>query len=547
MSIETNPFSEIPHKLPPLPLGIQSFEKLRTKGYVYVDKTESVIRLLEFGSYFFLARPRRFGKSLLLSTMECVFSGKKHLFKNLYISKIPFNWEEWHVPTLVIDMTLCEYHRTRRDLEESLKRILREQGLRYGVDLNPNDHYLKEFFHETVKGVHENTGKNLAILIDEYDKPIVECMDDKEKARENRDALREFYGVLKPLDKYLQFAFLTGVSKFSRVSLFSGLNNLEDITLDPRFATICGITEEEMKKYLNQHLNALAKSTNEEVTHSIMKMKEWYDGYSWNGTDRVFNPHSLFLALKKQQFYPFWFDTGTPTFLMHFLKKEPRPMVDMLEPITVSMEILDAFDIETIDPHALLFQTGYLTIKSMNIQNRTLVLGFPNLEVKESFLSHLFASWVHVAPSRARPHYLELLSLLERRKHAEFCQRLQSLVAGIPHVLHVPREAYYHSLFYLLFSLLGCHVEAEVLTDRGRLDVVLFLKDVIYIIEFKHGRPNAKDLANKAIIQIKERQYYLKYLRRKPARIILMGIAIDHERNLDCVTEELPQEDLLSN
>ncbi|PRX16915.1 PD-(D/E)XK nuclease superfamily protein [Orenia metallireducens] len=498
-----------------LPLGIQSFKELREENYLYIDKTEDIYRLIESGKYYFISRPRRFGKSLLVSTLEELFKGNKELFKGLNI----YNKIEWKEhPVIKIDFSSIDRNNSDR-LRKSLNSFLNDIAYEYGLTLERD--YLGSRFAELIKKLYQQTKSKVVVLIDEYDKPIIDHITDIDTAEENKEVLKSFFEVLKPSDEYLKFVFLTGVSKFSKVSIFSGLNNLQDITIDHRFSTIMGCTYQELLKYFNEEIEQLQQVSDISRKGLLEEIRYWYNGYSWDGEKRVYNPFSIINLFSSRRFNNYWFTTGTPSFLIDLIK-ESNYDVSQLEEITVSGYVFDSYELGNIDINSLLFQTGYLTIKetkSTKRRNRVKLykLATPNFEVKESLLNYLLANYLQQNLAKIQPLYMEMLEYLEEGKMEKFINIIKSLFAGIPYNLQLKKESYYHSIFYMILSLLGADINLEVMTDKGRIDGVLELENKMYIIEFK------LDDDQEALDQIKDRSYYEKYLNYNQ-EIYLLGI-----------------------
>ena len=508
-----------------LPIGFQTFSKIINENCLYVDKTEDIYNLISSGECYFISRPRRFGKSLLISTLKEIFSGSKELFKGLYIyDKI--KWEKY--PVVHIDFSSIVYEKDRSIFEKSLSRVLKNIGTAYEITIEAQE--LKEQFDELIRKL--GSARKVVVLIDEYDKPIVDHITDTHKAQENREVLREFYSVLKGCDGYLRFVFITGVSKFAKVSIFSGLNNLEDITLDRRFAKMTGITQEELEEYFLEHLSVLQKQEEIAKDDLLEDIRYWYNGYSWNGKDMLYNPFSLLNLFSSFQFRNYWFATGTPTFLINLLKDQQFD-IPQLEQATASEYLFDSYDIDNLEMVSLLFQTGYLTIKNIIRKERRTIyqLSYPNYEVKESLLNYIMAGMSGQPVTRIQPLHIDLHEALEREDMDQFIGLLKSIFAGIPSHLQTGQNGfYYHSLFYLILSLMGAKIDLEVLTDKGRIDAVLELEDKIYRIEFK------LDSAQKALSQIKTRKYYEKYL-QKTKDIYLLGVGGFAEREINYAWE----------
>lgn len=508
-----------------LPIGIQTFSEIILNNYLYIDKTKEIASLITTGKYFFLSRPRRFGKSLLVSTLKEIFSGNKELFKGLYI----YDKIEWKKhPVIHIDFSIM-IHDKPEHLLESINYFIKNRAEQAGITLKatlPEDRFM-----ELIEKLSGN--KKTVVLIDEYDKPIIGVISHPEKAGANREILRNFYTVLKGADPYLRFVFLTGVSKFSKVSIFSGLNNLKDITLSNLFSTIVGLTETEIINYFDDRLEELSRIEKSNKATVFEQIRHWYNGYSWDAINRVYNPTSILNLFFDKRFSNYWFSTGTPTFLINLLKEKKIDITDINNK-QVSEYIFESYDIENLNVYSLLFQTGYLTIsriykKRGNLQYQ---LVFPNYEVKESLLNHLLASFSGKEVADIQPFYLELLDCLDLKNIDQFQILLASLFAGIPYNLHIKEERYYHSLFYMILSLMGARIDLEVLSDKGRMDAVLELDELIYVIEFKMGTPK------QAIEQIKQKWYYEAYL-KKEKEVHLLGVGGFTEKKIGCLIEKV--------
>jgi len=516
-----------------LPVSLQTFEKIIKDNCLYVDKTEDIHRLIESGDYIFISRPRRFGKSLMVSTLKEIFSGNKDLFKDLYIyNKI--KWEKY--PVIDIDFMTLVYSGNKRTFIRSIIKKLIFIGEFYDVKLK-NVVNLKECFEELIIKLSEIN--KVVILIDEYDKPIIDHIEDIKKASENREVLREFYSVLKGSDKYIKFVFITGVSKFSKVSIFSGLNNLKDLTLRRDFSTIMGITEEELRKKFSEYIKDIALRENSCEREVLEKIKYWYDGYSWDGINRLYNPYSILSLFDSNVFDNYWFATGTTTFLIKIMKSE-KYEITSLEKVTVGKMVFDCYDIENMDINSLLFQTGYLSIESIDDGLRLYTLTYPNMEVKESFLNYLLGDFINERISLVRPLYISLTQAFREEKIDKAISVIKSMFAKIPYKLHIPKESYYQSLFYIILSLTGVKIDLEVLTDKGRIDGVLEFSDKVYVIEFKYGKSGSKmeNLLNKAIKQIKEKKYYERFT-GEDRKVIFLAVGFI-EKEINYKLENLP-------
>ncbi len=518
-----------------LPIGIQSFSKLREENCVYVDKTEHIYRLICGGNYYFLSRPRRFGKSLLVSTMEEVFRGNKALFEGLYIyDKI--DWTEH--PVIRLDFAGRGHH-SPEALRNSLGDFIDNIALANQISLNNTE--LPDRFMELIIRLHETSGQQVVVLVDEYDKPIVDHLQDAALAKANRDVLKNFYEVLKAADAHLRFVFLTGVSKFSKVSVFSGLNNLVDITLEIPFATICGYTQAELEDSFAANINELAAQHHVSKNEALNSIKDWYNGYSWDGATSVYNPFSTLLLFRNNQFDNFWFATGTPTFLVNLIK-ERNDVKSLLEPGSFDSMGFDSFDPDTIDTKQLLFQTGYLTVKSIAksrfSETMMYALGVPNEEVRRSLMSYLVGSYANYPVPETVPMRNRMLQQLFDGDVRAFERSMQEMFARIPYQLHIPREAYYHSLLLLWCNLLGLEVQAEIPTDKGRIDAVWTWEERVVIAELKYSESETTDaLLDKAMAQIKDTRYHERYA-GTDRRIALLAIAFAG-KEIACRMEEM--------
>jgi len=473
---------------------------------------------LQAGKYLFLSRPRRFGKSLLVSTLSEIFSGNQALFQGLYIyDKI--EWQSY--PVIVIDFNSISYS-DDEVFKISLLSFLDKVADKYEITLASQ--FVRDKFAELVEKIAEKTQQKVVILIDEYDKPIVDHIDNIEKATKNREIMRDLFGVLKSCDAFLRFVFLTGVSKFSRVSIFSELNNLRDITFSKQFATLLGYTQTELESYFDKYIQSLCFELGMKKAYLLTKIKIWYNGYSWNGKDKLYNPFSILNLFAEQRFDNYWFASGTPTFLMKLIKKSAFD-VTQFENQTVPKIIFDSYNLESLNVFALLFQTGYLTISEIDSQELFLeyTLNYPNLEVKQAFITYLFESFTQNRLEEIQPAAKKLHRYLPEEDLEGFMNIIRALFAKIPYPLHIEQEAYYHSLFYMILVLMGVEIDLEVLTDKGRIDGVLEFEDKIYLIEFKYAKAgsNMARLTNKALKQIKTKNYGERFLNDSRPRVYL--------------------------
>ncbi len=504
-----------------LPIGIQTFEEIINNNYLYIDKTKQIEKLINSGKYFFLSRPRRFGKSLLLSTLKEVFSGNKELFKGLFIyDKI--KWEIY--PVIHLDVTSFQYNDTLEIFNDSIIEKLNRTAQLYNHKLSYTKS-VKSCFEELIKKLSEQN--KVVILIDEYDKPIVDFITNKEKATINRNLLRDFYSVIKANDQYVKFAFLTGVSKFSKVSLFSGLNNLKDITMNSEFSTICGYTQEEFEYYFADRFEETAKILGYSIEQLKAEVKLWYNGYSWDGINKVYNPYSILNFFQDKKFGNYWFTTGTPTFLVEKFIADKITVTDLTAE-SFGEHFFEKFDVDSLDYRLLLFQTGYLTVKEYDKEFNLYNLDFPNKEVRDSLLLYLSTVYLEKDINNMDVLISKVNGYLKRKDYEMFFNSLKSIISSIPYTIKREDEAYYHSVFYIIMLLMGAKIDIEKLTSKGRIDGVVENKDIIYIIEIKHikEKSNIKNLLNTALAQIKEKEYFAPYL-AKGKEIMFIALAVN--------------------
>jgi hypothetical protein len=519
-----------------LPVGVQSFEKLRSNDYLYVDKTKEILSLVSTDKPYFLSRPRRFGKSLTISTMQAIFEGRKDLFEGLYIYD-KWDWTKTS-PVIRIDFGGMA-NRATEEVKLSLTHRLKENATKYGVTLSGET--IPDRFEELIKNIHLSTGDKVVVLVDEYDKPITDNLTDLAAADANRQVLHDFYQVLKAGDDHLRFVFLTGVSKFSKISLFSGLNSPDDLTIDARFSTICGYTQQELEDNFKDHIQYMADSNHFTPGELLTKIREWYNGYSWDGITSVYNPFSTLLLFSKCVFKDYWFATGTPTFLINLIKQNNEVHL-LTEPVQMQESEFDKFNIQTLDTKLLLFQTGYLTVKKVVTDAFTLqhdfTLDIPNEEVRQAMMEHLAGSFANFPDSGTVTMRSRMLHALFDGNITSFEQCVKELFARIPYQLHLPREAYYHSMLLVWLNMLGFKVEAEVSTDKGRLDAVWTWDERIVIAEVKYsGRGTTEKLLAEGLAQIKEKKYCERYADGKH-RIALLAVAFAGKK-IACKMEEL--------
>ena len=501
-----------------LPIGIQTFAKIREEdAYYYVDKTPLALKLIDQGSHFFLSRPRRFGKSLFLDTLKEIFAGNAALFKGLYAEQ---HWD-WEVKYPVLRFSFGGgVLGSAADLQASLHAQLTRHEQEHGLAAEFPD--ARSRFQQLIRRLAAQSGRRVVVLIDEYDKPILDRIEDREKALEIREGLKDFYSVIKDSDEFIRFAFLTGVSKFSKVSLFSGLNNLEDITVAPEYSAICGYTDADVDMVFAAELEGLDRE----------EIRRWYNGYNWLG-EAVYNPFDLLLLFRNRQFRPYWFETGTPTFLIKLLTQR-RQYTPALENLMAPETLLSTFDVDTIPTEALMFQAGYLTIDSARyLPGRLeLKLRYPNLEVKASLNDSLLAALCG-GPSVPVRNLSRLYDLLLANDLAGMRELFHAFFASIPHDWHrnnpiAQYEGYWASVFYSHFAALGLDIVLEDVTNQGRIDMAVRMNGQTWLFEFKVVELVPQ---GKAIEQLRDKGYAEKY--RAAGPVHLVGVEFSKEsRNI---------------
>ena len=494
-----------------LPIGIQSIEKILLNNYIYVDKTMLIYQLIGEAENYFFARPRRFGKSLLVSTLKAIFSGDRGLFKDCQLYLADYDWKKY--PIIHLDFTQI-VTKNPEALEESLKRKLIEIAQSYGKSIEIFS--LQEGLSALVKALAEDAP--VVVLIDEYDKPLIDNLGQLEVAKQNRSLLKDFFGTLKGLDNYLRFVFVTGVSKFSQVSLFSGFNNLNDITINPKYSTLVGYTEAEISLYFKEHIEQVAQKQHKTVKEIIDLMRRWYNGYDFSGEKlTVYNPFSTLLFLNNGKVSNYWFQTATPTFLIDQIKKQNQPL-DLLSNVQVGETTFNSHDLDNMNLTSLMWQTGYLTIKNYDPSTLLYFLDYPNEEVRVSFVEHLAQGITGMSMPLANNYVRECVLALRECRLEIFFDKLKVFFANIPYEIHVSKEKYYQTVFYVIAKLIGLEAQVEVQTNIGRVDMVVVADNFIYVFEFKI---NAS--ADEALTQINDKKYFQKYLDQKK-KVVLIGV-----------------------
>ena len=526
-----------------LPIGIQSFKVLRNDRYLYVDKTEYLFRLVTGGRVYFLSRPRRFGKSLFLSTLAAYFLDQKELFKDLYLEKAEEEqaefeqraaWEAY--PVLYLDFNVGKYTDSGA-LNERLHVMLCAEESVYGISPSKEEQpFFASRFEKFLKIVYQQTGKQVVILVDEYDKPLLQTMGVNETLNEQyRNILKAFYSVIKTCDEHIRFAFLTGVTKFSKISIFSDLNNLNDISLLPKHAGICGISQRELEATFAPEIEALAQANELTYDETLKQLKQNYDGYCFaQGAENMYNPFSLLRVFDGQIFQSYWFATGTPTFLVKFLKEAHYFIPDLDGNVVLNEDGLQTYRAAAQDPFPILFQSGYLTIKKYDAKYRLYSLGYPNDEVRYGFLNNLLPAYTNIREQDTGVSIVQFTKDIEAGEVDSFMKRMQTIISGIPYDNFGEenlklREHNYQTAVYLIFALMGQFVQTEVHCSAGRADCVVITADTVYIFEFKlNGNGTAED----AIAQIHKQNYAGQYHARGK-KIIAIGAGFDkHTRTI---------------
>ncbi len=511
------------------PIGIQSFESLRELGYIYIDKTDLIYNLVKTSKCVFLSRPRRFGKSLLLSTIQAYFEGKKGLFKGLAIEQLEMEWAAH--PVLML--SLATYHAANEgNLEEILANQFRDWEKQYGIEAETSD--LSSRFRNIIKAAYNASGKPVVILIDEYDSPIIETMHDPERSEAHRLLLKSIYVNIKDLDQYIRFTMLTGVSRFSKMTIFSGLNNLKDISLNKRYATICGVTEKELRENFRQGIEDLATDEDTDAEGAIRLLKANYDGYHFTSDcPDIYNPFSLLNALDENRIGSYWFQSGTPEFLVRQIQKGDNFLPHMFDE-TVEESTLSDIDISLATPTALLYQTGYLTIKGYE-EPDLYRLGIPNLEVRKGLFQNLARYYFDESPTVISKNVREVRKLLEQRRVDEAMECLRTFMAGIPYEFaDKATELHYENNLFIIFVLIGVDARPEWHTSDGRIDLLLSMRECIYIIELKRdGTPE------EALDQIHKKDYARQFAGH-PRPVVNLGVTFSTQtRNITAWQAEM--------
>jgi hypothetical protein len=502
-----------------LPIGIQTFADIRTQGYLYADKTDLVWQMANTGKPYFLSRPRRFGKSLLISTFEAYFEGKKELFEGLAIERLEEKWEKH--PVLHMDLNARKYERPE-DLIAMLNQFLEKWEAKYGDE--KKDRAPEERFEYVIQRACEKTGKGVVVLVDEYDKPLLQTLHDEELLEAYRMILKAFYGVLKSADKYLRFAFLTGVTKFSQVSVFSDLNQLNDISMDYDYGTLCGITHEELIQNFLPEIETLAKVNGLSTDEAIEEMTRQYDGYHFHPyAEGVYNPFSVLNAFYKKEFGSYWFQTGTPTFLVKSLQRADYDLRDLMDGVETPAINFTEYRAEANNPIPLIYQSGYLTVKNFDRRFNVYTLGFPNDEVRYGFLNFLLPYYTPITDDRKGFYVRKFIQELENGEIDDFMLRFEAFFADFPYELNDKTERHYQVVVYLIFKLMGQFTQAEVHSAQGRADAIVQTAKYVYVFEFK-----LNGTAEEALRQINDKGYDKPY-QTDGRKVLKVGVEFSAE------------------
>ena len=501
------------------PIGIQTFEKIRTNDFAYVDKTALVYRLVKKGTCYFLSRPRRFGKSLLLSTLKAYFQGKKELFEGLAIAQLEMEWKQY--PVLHLDLN-AEQYSTAEALISTLNLSLLHWEKLYGIG-EGEDTIAKRFQGVIVRAARQSPEGKVVVLVDEYDKPLLEAIGNPGLQEEYRKILKAFYSNIKSCDEYIRFAILTGVTKFSHLSIFSGLNNLKDISLDPHYAALCGFTQEELETAFAESIDEFAEAEGVRRERVLELLKERYDGYHFSRdlTVGVYNPFSIINAFEDNALNAYWFATGTPNFLVEVLNHSDF-LLDRLTTEEQTAEALDAIDTMYSNPIPLFFQSGYLTIKGYDPEFRTYSLDFPNTEVEQGF-AQFMANYYYGGNRNGGFSIRKFVKAVEAGEAETFMTLLQAFYADEDYQLVGALEKYFQNSLLMLFKLMGFYVQVERHTSRGRMDVTVQTRDYVYILELKVDQS-----AEKALQQIDEKRYAAPFA-ADPRKLFKIGVCFSSE------------------
>lgn len=504
------------------PIGIQDFGEVRRGGFAYVDKTALMYKMASEGKYYFLSRPRRFGKSLLLSTLKAYFEGRRELFEGLAVSRLEQEWLSY--PILHLDLNSRQY-KDESSLDAELNRHLEGWEKQYGCE-EYRDRALEERFLHVINSACDKMGRRVVILVDEYDKPLLQAIGNEPLQTAYRNKLKAFYSVVKTLDAKIRFAFFTGVTKFGKVSVFSDLNNLEDLSYLPQYTIVCGISETELHANFDEEVALLADANGMTKDECYERLKRDFDGYRFclPGTG-MYNPFSLLNTLKNGVFRDYWFETGTPSFLVYQLKKTRYPLENMLtEELTT--DTLNSIDIMDQNPLPLIYQSGYLTLKSYDREFDSYVLGFPNREVEQGFIKYLLPFYTPKVEQKSRFSIAQFTKDVREGRADDFMQRLDDFFATGDYEVVGDAEKYFQNTLFVFFRLLGFYVDVEHHTANGRIDIVMQTPKYVYVMELKINKTAAE-----ALRQIDERGY-VRPFKGDDRQLFKIGVNFSTERKL---------------
>jgi hypothetical protein len=510
------------------PIGIQDFPKLREGGFCYVDKTERILELItESAGPVFLARPRRFGKSMLCATLCALFDGRRNLFQEcagmpgLAINTLDWSWKKY--PVVKIDLNVGDYPLGTNELYITINRALQFAAEKYDITCSGGN--VSDAFIKLIKNLNKKFGERVVVIIDEYDKPLLNTIDVPEIHAQMRGALKSFYGVLKASDEYLGFVFITGVTKFSQVSIFSDLNNLTDISLNPKYCDICGITQDELERDFENEIQEIAKNNYNDKQAYLDELKRFYNGYRFSQAETtVYNPFGILKHIHSGGLFEnYWFETGTPTFLVKLIEAQHIDILK-LENYAVNVEAFGKFDVENMPAVPVLYQSGYLTIKSYNNALKEYLLDYPNEEVRSAFSRFLVKNYLHVSGEIAQSFAMDLSRSLFTGDVETALNLIRSFFASIPYDLIVEKEKYFQLVIHLVFRMLGYKCRSEVRTATGRIDTLVETCDYVYCFEFKLNG-NAED----ALKQIDDKEYLLPW-KGTGKKLIKAGVSFDYEK-----------------
>ncbi|MDR3291226.1 MAG: ATP-binding protein [Methanobrevibacter sp.] len=521
-----------------LPKGISTFSEIIENNYIYVDKTEYIYKMFSTGKLYFLSRPRRFGKSLLISTLEELFKGNKKLFKGLYIYD-KWDWDK-NYPIIRLDFGNLS-HKNPEQLEKSFKDFINKKARENSLEIISKT--LTSMFAELIEEIYKKFDSKVVVLIDEYDKAISSHLDDMEIAKNNRDTLREFYQVLKGSDQYLEFLFITGITKFAKTSIFSDLNNIDDLTIHPRYSKICGYTQEELEYYFKEYILKISELNSENREELINSIKNWYDGYSWDGANFLYNPYSILKFLDTGKLANYWADSGTPKLLVDLIKKGNLDTEVLIRRKSEFSGTFPNFELENLDFATILLQTGYFTIKNEKItpyKPSLYTTAIPNKEVEESLFSYILGTYTNYSAEKIEPMTKKMLKHIIQCDEANLQKSFEILLYKIPNILYgeikQELEAYYKILAISWIQLLGFDIEGEIMSIKGRLDAILKHEDLILIIEFKFSEKKSFDsMLNEANNQILDKKYYKPY---QDKNVLILTVAFK-PRDVKCQIKTL--------